>query len=98
MQKFKVQAKRSGIGHGHNGSTQMGILLSEKNKEIKRVLQVQTFLQHRITHGSERRKERDQVAWAGHYGLPTSSLSDPSQAPNVNNPWYVWTWQYLNCA
>lgn len=31
-------------------------------------------------------------------GLPTSSLSDPSRAPDAHNHWHVWRWRYSNRA
>ena len=43
VQEFKAQAGRSGLGHGSDGSTQVGNPVSEKNKEVlARVLQVQS--------------------------------------------------------
>ena len=49
----------------HDGSTQMGILVSEKNNEgIERFLRVQTLSQQGTIHGSGRRKEGEWVAHA----------------------------------
>jgi hypothetical protein len=49
---------------------------------------VQTLSLHWTIHGSERRKGRrgrKESGWHGHYGLPTSSSSYPSWAPDVHH-------------
>ena len=82
--EFEAQAGRLGLGHGSDGSTQVGNPVSEKKKEVLvRVLQVQTLFaaqdhtRERKEEGNRRKKEGEWVAWAYphrcrpiHYGLP----------------------------
>jgi hypothetical protein len=72
--------------------------MPEKKKEgSPRVLRVQTLSQHGIIHGSGRRKEergRKENGWHGHYGLPASPSSDPSQAPSAHQRRHVGQWRY----
>jgi hypothetical protein len=59
-----------------------------KEQGIARVLRVQTLSQHGEIHGSGRKKERrrrKEKEWHGHYGLPASSSSDPSRAPDAHH-------------
>ena len=83
-QEFEAQAGRLGLGHGSDGSTQVGNPVSENKKEVLvRVLQVQTLFAaqdhtwERKEEGNRRKKEGEWVARAYphrrhpiHYGLP----------------------------
>jgi hypothetical protein len=81
-QEFEAQAGRSGLGRGSDGSTQVGNPVSEKKKEVlARVLQVQTLF---AAQDNTRERKEEEGRRMGGTGLPTSSSSDPSRAPDAH--------------
>jgi hypothetical protein len=96
---FEAQTRRSGLGRGRDGSTQVGNPVSEKKKEaLARLLRVQTlfaakdYIRERKEKGKNG-KEGEWVAWAYphrrrpiYHGLPTRTTTGTCSSGGYSSP------------
>src|SRR6267154_4829670 len=89
-EKFELQA---GDQNFRDLRTQAGIRYLERRKKAQRESsKCKRLSKHGIMHGSGRREGRRRMkenGWHGHYGLPASSSSAPSWAPDAHHHRYV---------
>jgi hypothetical protein len=94
-QESVVQAGRSELGRGRDGSTQSGIQgLKRRKKGQRESSECGRFRSTGPYTGAEGRRKkgrrRKENGWHEIYDLPTSSLSDPSRAPDARHHLHMW--------